>query len=136
MINEVTVHPLRLGVVEYRGACNVRSAEEQVSLLVEGAHQMPESVELRVVSLRAEVRRAVRVRIDRAERVRDEMVHSAHEQEIGQPLHDSDAFRPAVSAEDLAHRSALHLRVELTERRGELREYIIVEDSVALVSGA
>ena len=122
-----SAHPLALGVVEERGGGDVASAGEEMGGLVGVAHEGGEAVVLRVVALRAEVGRAVRVGVVRREGVRDEVVYTAHEEEVEKPAHERRAFSPAVGAEDFAHGAAAHVRALVGDGGGEFGEDIVEE---------
>ena len=126
----VLARPLALGVIEQRDARHAVAVKERAHG-VGVAHQLGKGLELRVFAVRVEMRRAVRIGIDRREGVRHEPVHAAHQQIVDQPLHHGRILRPAVRAEDLAHGAVVHMRPDVRQRRRELAQHILEERRIS-----
>ena len=95
-------------------------------------HQLREVRELRIVSARVEVRRAVRIRIFRhGKGVGNQMIYSSYQQVVQQMLHVAHAEPPAVSPKEFTHRASLLLRIKVTSGSAHLAERVVEEFAVS-----
>ena len=67
--------------------------------------------------------------------MRHETVDPAHEHVVEEIAHTGRTLRPAVRAEDLAHRPSVHLRIDVREGGAELGEHAVEEGGIAPVPG-
>ena len=132
---EQRAHPFRLAVVEDRGVGTVHGSLKEMRDDVSVSHQERERFILRVHTAAAEMGRTIGIRERRRERVRHEAVDPTHEHMVEEIAHAGRALRPAVRAEDLAHRASLHLRVDMRERGAEFGKHAVEEGGIAPVPG-
>ena len=94
-------------------------------------HQLREVRELRIISARVEVRRAVRIRIFRhGKGVGNQMIYPSHKKVVQQMLHIANAESPAVGAEEFAHCASLFLRVQVSPGSAHFAQRIVEEFAV------
>ena len=132
----VHVHPFGVGVIEDGRVRSVNAAGQKMRRTAAVNHKLREAFKLRIGTVCAEMRRTVGVGERGRECVRNEIVHAAHEKIVEQPLHHGRTFRPAVCAEDFAHRTSFGLQTDMREGCGKFCENVIEEFRISVVAEA
>ena len=127
--------PFRFAVVQDRHRAYGMAARDHTRHPVGVLHQLPEVAVLGIVALGIEVRRAVPVRILLCgEGMGHKVIDPAHHEVVQQVLLQPHALLPAVVAKDLAHRPAVHVRVQRAHGGAQLAESVVIELAVLLVT--
>ena len=86
------------------------------------------------MAFRAEMRRAVWIRIGGREGVRHELVDPANHQEVHKPFHEWRPFRPSERAEDFAHRAPFEGGIQMRRRGTQFRQHVMEKFRIHITS--
>ena len=125
------VRPDCLRRIKHRDRRDMPPAVQQLRGPVDVPAERPECTILRIVSMRIEMRRAVRIRkCLRRKRMRHKMIDAAHQKMIRQIFFQLHTLFPAICAENFAHGISVLARLDGRRGRGQTPQPEMIELSV------